>query len=351
MKHIYNYRLEQITELLTNIGEAKFRAKQIWQWLYVKQVSNFAAMTNLSSDLQQKLADILSLDSLAVSNQQVSKDGTHKWLFTLPDANEIETVFIPEESRGTLCISSQVGCTLNCHFCHTGTQNWVRDLSADQIVNQVMTAKKLLAESNPEARITNIVFMGMGEPLLNYDNVVQSCKILLDKDGLNLSRRKITISTSGIIPAINKVAEELAVGLAISLHAPTDSLRTEIMSINKKYPLKDLMVACENYIETANVHKITFEYVMLKDVNDSEEQAKELARLIGRRFIKVNLIPFNPWPDSPYECSSRNQMRRFADVLSAANIEAPIRVTRGQDIFAACGQLKSASKKVRKSLS
>ena len=330
--------LPELKEIVTKIGEKPFRANQIWQWLYLKNAHNFDQISNLPKDLREKLKENYSISPPKIIKDLTSKDGTRKWLLNF-DGQEIEMVFIPEENRGTLCISSQVGCTLTCTFCHTGTQRLVRNLKAGEIIWQFLTARDLLKE-----KITNIVFMGMGEPLFNYENVKKSIEILNDKKGINFSRRRITLSTSGVVPELIKFCDEINSGLAISLHAANDDLRTKIMAINKKYPLKELLNACKYYAKN-NSQKITFEYVMLKDVNDTDEDALALAKLIKANKIhaKVNLIPFNKWDGAEYECSSRNRIMNFAKILKNNNIEAPIRKTRGEDVMAACGQLKSLS--------
>ena len=309
-------------------------------------------MTTLSKAFRARLAEGYEVRRPQVVQEQKSRDGTIKWLLAFPDGRRWETVFIPEEDRGTLCVSSQVGCTLTCKFCHTGTQRLVRNLSPAEIAGQVMIAKDALGEWPAPAegrRLTNIVMMGMGEPLYNYENVAKALKIVMDGEGISISKRKITLSTSGVVPEMERCGEELGVNLAISLHAVTDDVRDMIMPLNKKYPLKALLEAARNYPGTNNARRITFEYVMLKGVNDSPEDARALARLLKDIPAKVNLIPFNPWPGSFFECSDRAAMEKFADILSAARLSAPIRATRGEDILAACGQLKSESERLRKS--
>ncbi len=368
---------EEMTAKLTALGIEPFRTKQIWQWMYTKGVTDFAAMSNIAKTTQGLLAEHFSIQRAGISRNAVSFDATQKWLLKFADNNEVETVFIPDAPRGTLCVSSQVGCTLACTFCHTGTQRLVRNLAASEIITQVMVAKDGLEEwgthsgkgtsrnrdgrGEPErserggvvagassppvsARaLTNIVFMGMGEPLFNYDHVVAACKLMMDPDGLALSKRKITVSTSGVVPQIRPLAKDAGVNLAISLHAVTDELRDEIVPINRKYPIEELLAACRDYATLVPSRRIMFEYVMLKGVNDSEAEAKELVRLLQGIPAKVNLIPFNPWPGAPYECSSNNTIHKFGRVLIAGGIASPIRKTRGQDILAACGQLKSLS--------
>ena len=338
---------------LAQLGEKPFRAKQIWNWIYGRGAKSFDEMTNLSKEFREKLAQNFSLMRPEVSKDLVSFDGTRKFLVKFPDGREVEAVFIPEETRGTLCISSQVGCTLSCKFCHTGTQTWVRNLEFHEIVAQVLLAKDLIEDWDKNTRkLTNIVYMGMGEPFFNYENVAKSVKILNDADGLDLSTRRITISTSGLVPEILRCADELKTNLAISLHATNDGLRTDIMAINKKYPLKDLLSACKTYNQKNPHEKITFEYVMLKGKNDQEEHAHELIALI-KKFnlnVKINLIPFNPWSGCEYDRTAYGQIEKFQNILKNAKLISPIRKTRGDDVMAACGQLKSASERERKSL-
>ncbi|WP_417819458.1 23S rRNA (adenine(2503)-C(2))-methyltransferase RlmN [Terasakiella sp.] len=342
---------EELKAEMERIGEKGFRAKQIWQWIYHYGVTDFSKMTNISKNLHGKLADQFIISRPHVSEELTSVDRTRKWLFKFDDNNEAETVFIPEEERGAVCISSQVGCTLTCKFCHTGTQLLVRNLSAAEIVGQFMAARDSYNEwpSPPGDKrlLSNIVLMGMGEPLYNFDNVVKALKILMDQEGISLSKRRITLSTSGVVPEIRRLGEQADVELAISLHAPRDDVRNEIMPINKKYPLKDLMAAVRDYPAAINARRVTFEYVMLKGINDSEADARELTRLVKGIPCKFNLIPFNPWPGSEYECSDRKTQKRFTEILNRAGYTATIRVTRGQDILAACGQLKSESERTR----
>ncbi|NIA68143.1 23S rRNA (adenine(2503)-C(2))-methyltransferase RlmN [Pelagibius litoralis] len=342
----------EMAAAMADLGEKPFRAKQLWHWIYHRGETDFAAMTTLSKDFRARLAQTHAVRRPAVTEALVSKDGTRKWLLRMADGQEVETVYIPEEDRGTLCVSSQVGCTLTCKFCHTGTQRLVRNLSAAEIVGQIMVARDGLGEwpSPAEGRkITNIVLMGMGEPLYNYDNVATAMKIAMDNEGLSVSKRKITLSTSGVVPEMERCGRELDVNLAVSLHATDDETRGKIMPINNKYPLKMLLDACRNYPGTHNARRITFEYVMLKGVNDGEADAKRLIRLLKDIPAKVNLIPFNPWPGSFFECSEPAVIKRFADILSAAHISCPVRATRGDDILAACGQLKSESERKKKS--
>lgn len=341
---------ENLATIISEIGEKKFRAKQIWDWIYRQGCSDFMLMSDLPINLRQKLSSVIRIPRLKNIMELMSRDGTMKWLFGLDDKNEVETVFIPEENRGTVCVSSQVGCTLTCKFCYTGTQKLVRNLTTDEIVSQVMIVKDKIEDwpvSN-EKKLTNIVFMGMGEPMLNYDNVADSVRILTDKEGLNYGRKRITISTSGLIPQIERCADELGVRLAISLHAVNDELRNELVPINKKYPINQLLNACKAYADATSGERITFEYVMLDAINDSDDDARKLVSLLKNISSKVNLIPFNPWPGSPYKCSSRERIKRFASIVERAGYMAPVRVTRGQDIMAACGQLKSSSLKTNR---
>lgn len=343
--------LDELKDLLQEHQIPNFRAKQVWHWIYQRGVKSFDDMNNIPKDLKARLDENFSIGRPEVVEEQRSVDGTIKWLLKMQDGQMVETVFIPEETRGTLCISSQVGCTLTCKFCHTGTQPLVRNLGAHELLQQVMHARDVLEEwpssqpANGKARdFTNIVLMGMGEPLYNYQNIAKAMKICMDGEGLSISKRRITLSTSGVVPMIEKCGEELNVNLAISLHATNDELRSDIMPINRKYPLAELMQACRDYPLDAR-RRITFEYVMLKDVNDSDDDARNLVTLLDNIPSKVNIIPFNPWPGSPYECSSRNRIESFAKIVRDAGIDSPVRKTRGEDILAACGQLKSASKR------
>ncbi len=360
----------QLKERITALGIEGFRANQVWQWLYNKGVTDFAAMGNIKKGTQEDLTNHFTINRAGISRNAVSFDQTQKWLLKFADGNEVETVFIPDANRGTLCVSSQVGCTLACTFCHTGTQRLVRNLTPGEIVTQILVARDGLNEwpgavapsangrtrtqthgngakptvrETPERQLTNIVFMGMGEPLFNYDNVVSAIRIMLDPDGLALSKRRITVSTSGVVPRIRDLARDVGVNLAISLHAVTDKLRDEIVPINRKYPIAELLDACRDYVNTVPSRRIMFEYVMLNGVNDSSEDAHQLVRLLDGIPAKVNLIPFNPWPGAPYHCSSNNRIHAFGRILIAAGIASPIRKTRGEDIMAACGQLKSMS--------
>jgi 23S rRNA (adenine2503-C2)-methyltransferase len=341
--------------------QARMRVSQLWGWLYVRGVTSFAAMTDIAKDLRGELAESFSLARPEIVTEQISVDGTRKWLLRLADGKEIETVYIPEEDRGTLCISSQVGCTLTCSFCHTGTQRLVRNLTPAEIVGQVMLARDRIgdwpgaAADDPrglpgsERKITNVVLMGMGEPLYNFDHVRDACILTADGEGLAIGKRRITLSTSGVVPEIPRWGEEAGTMLAISLHAVRDELRDRLVPINKKWPIKELLGACRAYPGLSNAKRITFEYVMLKGVNDSVADAKELVRLLAKIPAKINLIPFNPWPGAPFECSDWEQIEKFAEVVNRAGYASPVRSPRGRDIMAACGQLKSASIKQRAS--
>ena len=336
-------------------GAEPFRARQLWHWIYHRGATDFAHMTSLSRAFRDALAERYELRRPAVSRALASVDGTRKWLLRFADGQEVETVHIPEEDRGTLCVSSQVGCTLSCTFCHTGTQPLVRNLGAAEIVGQVMVARDALGEwPSPAAaaandrQLTNIVLMGMGEPLYNYENVAAAIKIVMDHEGLSISRRKITLSTAGVVPVIRRCGAELAVNLAISLHAVRDDVRDRLVPLNRKYPIAELLDACRTYPGSSNARRITFEYVMLKGVNDSPAEARELVRLIAGIPAKVNLIPFNPWPGAPYECSTEAAITAFSDIVFAAGYSAPVRTPRGRDILAACGQLKSDSVRARR---
>ncbi len=343
---------DEIAAVVAGLGEPAFRAKQLWHWVYYRGACSFDAMTSLSKSLREKLAVAYTLERPAESAAQVSEDGTRKWLLRFEDGREAECVHIPEAERGTVCISSQVGCTLTCAFCHTGTQRLVRNLTGAEIIGQLMTVRDAFDEWPSPAQdrnITNIVMMGMGEPLYNYDNVAAALRILMDGEGLAVSRRKITLSTAGVVPMMAKCGEELGVNLAVSLHAVTDELRDHIVPINRKYPLAELLDACRAYPGVNNARRITFEYVMLKDVNDSPADARELVRLLKGIPAKVNLIPFNPWPGAPFETSTAAAVKTFADIVHAGNVTATVRSPRGRDIMAACGQLKSASEVMRKS--
>ena len=342
-----------LKQVLADIGvaekEQNMRIRQIWSWLYVHGVQDIDKMTTLSGALRNQLAERHTLERLSVSEKQISEDGTRKYLFKLHDGHEIETVYIPETDRGTLCISSQVGCTLNCTFCHTGTMRLVRNLEPHEIVGQLVAVRDDLddwQDNEAKRAVSNIVMMGMGEPLYNTDHVINALNVMSDSDGTALSKRRITLSTSGVVPEIARVGDATGVMLAISLHAVRDDLRNELVPLNKKYPIEELLDACRAYPGLSNARRITFEYVMLKDVNDSDADANELVRLLSGIPAKINLIPFNPWPGSPYECSSRNRIMKFADIVNHAGYASPVRTPRGRDIMAACGQLKSASEKM-----
>ncbi|MBI3676087.1 MAG: 23S rRNA (adenine(2503)-C(2))-methyltransferase RlmN [Proteobacteria bacterium] len=326
------------------------RAQQLWNWLYVRGVSDFAAMTNLAKDFRAQMSEAFCAARPEIVTEQISTDGTRKWLLRGGPGVEFETVFIPEPGRGTLCVSSQVGCTLNCRFCHTGTQKLVRNLTPAEIVGQLLVARDALGDwpsTKENRRITNVVMMGMGEPLYNFDNVKSALHIISRDDGLALSKRRITLSTAGVVPMIKRAGEEIGSALAISLHAVRDEIRDVIVPLNKKYKIAELLDACRNYPGVSNARRITFEYVMLKGVNDSLADARELVRAIRGIPAKINLIPFNPWPGAPYECSDWEQIEKFAEIVNRAGYASPVRTPRGRDIMAACGQLKSESVKLR----
>ncbi len=336
--------------------QAKMRVGQIWQWIYHWGVCDFADMTNLAKDYRAMLADKFVVALPEVVTRQVSDDGTRKYLVRIAGGHEVEVVYIPETDRGTLCISSQVGCTLTCSFCHTGTQKLVRNLTAGEIIGQVMLARDDLGEwpvpgaPKDETRLlSNIVLMGMGEPLYNFENVRDAMKIAMDPHGIQLSRRRITLSTSGVVPEIARTAEEIGCQLAVSFHATTDEVRDRLVPINKRWPIADLLDALRTYPKVSNSERITFEYVMLDGVNDSDADARRLIKLIDGIPAKINLIPFNEWPGAPYKRSSNNRIRAFADIIYKAGYASPIRTPRGEDIMAACGQLKSATERARKS--
>jgi 23S rRNA (adenine2503-C2)-methyltransferase len=346
---------EELAAEMLALGEKPFRVKQLWHWLYHQGETDFARMNTIAKPMQMKLAERFVVGRPEVATQQDSADGTRKWLFRFRDHQQVETVYIPssDEDRGAVCISTQVGCTLSCRFCHTGTQALVRNLGAAEIVGQFIAARDSYGEwpspkDGTPRHLSNIVVMGMGEPLYNYENVAKALKIVMDHEGIGLSRRRITLSTSGVVPMMDRCGVELGVGLAVSLHAVTDELRDEIVPLNRKYPIADLLAACRRYPGASNARRITFEYVMLRGVNDSEAEARELVRLISGMPAKVNLIPFNPWPGSPYKTSTSEAIHRFADILNAAGYASPIRRPRGRDILAACGQLKTESERKRK---
>jgi 23S rRNA (adenine2503-C2)-methyltransferase len=359
----------KLADMLGGIGvperERKMRAQQIWHWLYVRGAQDFSQMTSISKEVRGALEQHFTLERPEVVTEQVSADGTRKWLLKLASEHPgerphlIETVYIPESDRGTLCVSSQVGCTLNCSFCHTGTQRLVRNLTAGEIVGQIMVARDRLGDFLGQARATgpglptegercvsNIVMMGMGEPLYNFENVRDALLVTMDGDGLSLSKRRITLSTSGVVPNIARTGSEIGCSLAISLHAVRDDLRDVLVPLNRKYPIRDVLQACRDYPGASNARRITFEYVMLKGVNDSLAEAKELVRLLKGIPAKINLIPFNPWPGSQYECSDWEQIEKFSEVVFNAGYASPVRTPRGRDILAACGQLKSETEKL-----
>jgi len=346
----------ELAEVFRDIGEPekslRMRANQLWHWIYHRGAIDFDVMTTIAKGVREKLAEVGSLDRGTVESHQKSTDGTAKWLVRNADGALIESVYIPEDDRGTLCVSSQVGCTLNCRFCHTGTQAWVRNLGAREIVSQIMIARDGLGEwpTPTEGRlISNVVLMGMGEPLYNLDNVTKALRIVMDGEGLSISKRRITLSTAGVVPMMDRCGAELDVNLAVSLHAVTDEVRDELVPLNRKYPIAELMDACRRYPGASNARRITFEYIMLKGVNDSPADAKELVRLLKGIPAKINLIPFNPWPGVAYECSDWDTIRKFSDIVFRAGYSSPIRMPRGRDILAACGQLKSATVKQRAS--
>ncbi len=350
-QNLIGLTIPELQESLASLDVPSYRLQQLYHWIYVQGARCFEDMVNLPKNLRQALSEGFSLERPVIKIPQVSLDGTQKWLLSLADGNEVETVHIPEKTRGTLCVSSQVGCILSCKFCHTGTQTLVRNLTAAEIVGQFMVARDVFGEwPAPEGNrhVSNIVMMGMGEPLYNYDNVKKALTLVMDPEGLNLPPRRITLSTSGVVPQIVQCGEDLGVGLAISLHAVTNELRNELVPINRKYPIEELLAACKNYPGTNKSNRITFEYVMLKGVNDSPAEARELVRLLKNIPSKINLIPFNSWPNAPFECSSQGSIDAFSAILEKAGYASPVRRPRGQDIFAACGQLKSLSQRLRK---
>jgi 23S rRNA (adenine2503-C2)-methyltransferase len=349
--------LDALMTLGTPEKQAKMRTRQIWQWMYEKGVRDFDQMTNLAKPYRAELAENFVIEVPEVVTKQVSSDGTRKYLVRIAGGHEVEVVYIPEESRGTLCVSSQVGCTLTCSFCHTGTQKLVRNLTAGEIIGQLMIARDDLGEwpelgksPNVEARLlSNIVLMGMGEPLYNFENVRDAMKIAMDPEGIQLSRRRITLSTSGVVPEIARTAQEIGCQLAVSFHATTDAVRDTLVPINKRWNIAELLDALRSYPKVSNSERITFEYVMLKGINDSDEDAHRLVKLIEGIPAKINLIPFNEWPGAPYERSSNNRIRAFSEIVFNAGYASPVRRPRGEDIMAACGQLKSATERARKS--
>src|SRR5262245_57916147 len=342
----------ELTALLEFSGleakAARMRTRQLWNWVYVHGQRDFAAMTNLAKDFRTSIAETFSLARPEIVTEQISQDGTRKWLLRTGPGIEFETVYIPEEDRGTLCVSSQVGCTLNCRFCHTGTQQLAKNVTPFEIVGQLMVARDALSDWPSTAenrRITNVVMMGMGEPLYNFDNVKAALAIVADGDGLALSKRRVTLSTAGVVPMIERAGNEIGSSLAVSLHAARDDIRDVIVPLNKKYPIAELMQACRTYPGVSNARRITFEYVMLKGVNDSLADARALVKLLSGIPAKINLIPFNAWPGAPYQCSDWSVIEKFAEVVNRAGYASPVRTPRGRDIMAACGQLKSASVK------
>ncbi|MGX1102787.1 MULTISPECIES: 23S rRNA (adenine(2503)-C(2))-methyltransferase RlmN [Bradyrhizobium] len=347
---------DRLGEIGVQAGQRKMRTQQLWNWMYFRGAKNFAEMTNVSKDMRAELEKHFTVDRPEVVAEQISNDGTRKWLLRLPSGDkverphEVECVYIPETDRGTLCVSSQVGCTLNCAFCHTGTQRLVRNLTAGEIAGQVMVARDRLNDwadrEDGTRRVTNIVMMGMGEPLYNFDAVRDALLIVADNEGIGISRRRITLSTSGVVPNIQRTGDEIGVMLAISLHAVRDELRNELVPLNRKYPIKELLQACRDYPGASNARRITFEYVMLKGVNDSLDDAKLLVKLLKGIPAKINLIPFNPWPGTAYECSDWEQIEKFSEYIFNAGYSSPVRTPRGRDILAACGQLKSETEKL-----
>jgi 23S rRNA (adenine2503-C2)-methyltransferase len=349
---------ERLGEIGVAPGQRKMRTSQLWHWMYVRGAKNLAEMTSISKEMRGQLEAHFTVDRPEVVAEQISNDGTRKWLLRLPSgdkvekAHEVECVYIPETDRGTLCVSSQVGCTLNCSFCHTGTQRLVRNLTAGEIVGQIMVARDRLndwadRETPTGSRlVTNVVMMGMGEPLYNFDAVRDALLIVADNEGIGISRRRITLSTSGVVPNIARAGDEIGVMLAISLHAVRDELRNELVPLNRKYPIAELLQACRDYPGSSNARRITFEYVMLKGVNDSLDDAKLLVKMLGGIHAKINLIPFNPWPGTVYECSDWDQIEKFSEYIFDAGYSSPVRTPRGRDILAACGQLKSETEKL-----
>lgn len=347
MQEIIGLSKEELASALCEMGEKSFRAKQIWQWLYVQGVKTFDEMTNLSKDLRAKLSERFILSRPKIVTEQISSDKTHKWLLEFADGQRIETVFIPEDDRGAVCVSTQVGCAVGCKFCHTGSQKITRNLTTGEIISQFMLVKDVYKEwpssSQENRQVSNIVVMGMGEPLHNVDNVIKALNIATDQDGLAVSKRRVTLSTSGIVPNIPRIAKETGVKLAISLHAPNNTKRSQIMPINQVHPIEDILQACQEYQKIVTSRYITFEYLMLDGFNDTLQDAQELVALMKKYKIgaKFNLIPFNPWPGCGFKPSSNNHVYAFSRELEKAGFAAPVRTARGQDILAACGQLKS----------
>lgn len=344
-ENIYNTSFAELKSFFIDLDEKAFRAEQLWNWLYVKGIDKLSGLNNISKNIINKINEQYYLSQFKVSRSLLSKDGTRKWLFKLEDGKEIETVYIPDKNRGTICVSSQVGCSLSCSFCHTGTMNFSRNLSTSEILGQVMYVKNILKDWNNKTdkkKITNIVFMGMGEPLLNYDNVIKSINVLTDQKGLAFSKRKVTLSTSGVVPKILDFKEDTDVNLAVSFHAAFDEIRDILVPINKKWPIANLLDALKEYSKKRMHKRITFEYIMLEGINDSIKDAKELVKLIKPYRAKINLIPFNPWPGSNYKASSPDQINVFKKfILDEGKLVATVRLPRGDDVLAACGQLKS----------
>lgn len=344
-KNIYNTSFAELKSFFIDLDEKAFRAEQLWNWLYVKGIDKLSGLNNISKNIINKINEQYYLSQFKVSRSLLSKDGTRKWLFKLEDGKEIETVYIPDKNRGTICVSSQVGCSLSCSFCHTGTMKFSRNLSTSEILGQVMYVKNFLKDWNNKTdkkKITNIVFMGMGEPLLNYDNVIKSINVLTDQKGLAFSKRKVTLSTSGVVPKILDFKEDTDVNLAVSFHAAFDEIRDILVPINKKWPIANLLDALKEYSKKRMHKRITFEYIMLEGINDSIKDAKELVKLIKPYRAKINLIPFNPWPGSNYKASSPDQINVFKKfILDEGKLVATVRLPRGDDVLAACGQLKS----------
>ena len=344
-ENLYNTSFAELKSFFIDLDEKAFRAEQLWNWLYVKGIDELSGLNNISKNIINKINEQYYLSQFKVSRSLLSKDGTRKWLFKLEDGKEIETVYIPDKNRGTICVSSQVGCSLSCSFCHTGTMKFLRNLSTSEILGQVMYVKNILNDWNNKSdkkKITNIVFMGMGEPLLNYDNVIKSINVLTDQKGLAFSKRKVTLSTSGVVPKILDFKEDSDVNLAVSFHAAFDGIRDILVPINKKWPIAKLLDALKEYSKKRMHKRITFEYIMLEGINDSIKDAKELVKLIKPFRAKINLIPFNPWPGSNYKASSPDQIKVFKKfILDEGKLVATVRLPRGDDVLAACGQLKS----------
>lgn len=351
-RSLLSFEPDALEAEMIDLGLPKFRARQLWGWVWRHGVTDFSDMTDLGKPLQALMSERFHVDRPAVSRRQDSSDGTIKWLIKLSDGQEAETVYIPDDGRGTLCISSQIGCTLTCSFCHTGTQRLVRNLSVDEICGQILLAMDELGDwpaTRPGRRLTNIVLMGMGEPLYNYDCVASAMRIIMSNEGVGVSKRRITLSTSGIVPEITRCGNDLGVNLAISLHAVRDELRNTLVPINRKYNLKTLIDTVRAYPGLSNARRVTWEYVMIDGVNDSEADARALVQLISGIPSKINLIPFNPWPGTDYKCSNDETIDKFAKILMKAGYASPVRTPRGRDILAACGQLKSDSVRLRAS--